>query len=508
MRIRDHRRNGGKAELRVTDPLVRGEVIASRHLVDGLWRGHPLGELYACRDLGRSSDPQGDRGPEVLVHRLRREFAGARTREVLAEAWASSPVASAGIPELVDAGVDFDGRPFVVMPMTSSMTRGQTLAELDRPIGFDRAASSTGFADAVTLVEQIAEALAPAHALRRVHGGLEPASVVVEAGKGLPKLVALLGFGLVPSLDGSEAGRKLPLIMTPTHVAPELVQGQPITPAADVYALGILLWELIYGAPPFRGPTLRILDAHLHRALPERELPSEVPPAFAWVLRRMLAKNPVDRFADASSVAAQLHPFALEAVPDLSFEIDHELSGPLPAASRAASGAQRSASGAARRAASGASRAACSSASRLEPADDEDEPTCVFERIAADPRSPELEATLDPRRTREIARDPDAPRPSARVRLPSASSKLGRHPWDHPWSDQAGSQERRETQEIWSEERERPRSSRRLGPKHIALATLAVVLVLLAIQGVIERSGPDSGADSGAREVQLLPAPR
>jgi hypothetical protein len=490
MRIRDgsgfggvggNGRKGAGAELRVVDPLVRGEVIASRHLVDSLWRAHPLGELYACRDLGRSSDPDRDQGPPVLVHRLRREFAGARTRAMLAEGLAlgagfgvgSGPIASPGldvarssaaIPELLDAGVDFDGRPFVVMPMTAALARAQTLADLARPLGF-------GFADALALIEQIATVLAPAHAARRVHGGLEPASVVVELGRGLPKLVALLGFGLVPSLDGSAKGRKLPLLMTPTHVAPELVQGEPMTPAADVYALGIILWELIYGAPPFRGPTLRILDAHLHRALPERELPNDVPPAFAWVLRRMLAKNPVDRFPDASSVAAQLRPFAVEAVPDLSFEIDHELSGPLPAASRSASGASRIASGASR-------VASPSGAGVTSEVEDEDEATCVFERVIAE----------DPR---EARRDPDAPeRPSARVRVhPDRSAML------EPWVDDGLPV---------SEDRERPRAKGRLGPKQIALATLAVVVVLLAIQTVIEWRLA-SEADTGAREVELLP---
>jgi hypothetical protein len=293
-----------------SDALEPGDVIASRHVVEAAWREHPLGELYHCRDSST-----GDR---VLLQRLRSEFAQPEVIDRLFETRGRAALGSACIPDILDYGVDFDGRPFVVCRASAE---AQTLTELERPIAF---------VEAVELISDIARALIPAHADRLVHGGIEPASVLVERdGDGRPRVVAVLGFGLVPALEaGAERSRSLPLLMVPTHVAPELVRGAPMSPAADVYALGILLWELIHGAPPFRGPTLRVLDAHLSRALPALELPFDVPRNFDWILRRMLSKDPVDRFSDATEVVAHLRPFLAEPVTDLTFELEPEPDAP------------------------------------------------------------------------------------------------------------------------------------------------------------------------------------
>jgi serine/threonine protein kinase len=293
------------AKYKTSDRLQRGEVIASRYLIEQLWRNHPLGELYRCRDLTN--------GDLVTLQRLRREFAEPGVGDRIFETRGRAALGSPWIADILDYGADFDGRPFVVCRTWEAFT----LAELERPLAFH---------EVLEIGERIATALMPAHAERLVHGGLDPASVMIERDPaGRPRVVALLGFGLVPALAGAaNKGRSLPLVMSPFHVAPELIRGAPMSPAADVYALGILLWELIHGTPPFRGPTLRVLDAHQRLPLPARELPYDVPSSFDWVLRRMLAKNPVDRFADAATVVEQLRAFASEAIPDLTFELDPE----------------------------------------------------------------------------------------------------------------------------------------------------------------------------------------
>jgi eukaryotic-like serine/threonine-protein kinase len=292
------------AQIKLNDRLEPGEVFASRYVVEQLWREHPLGELYRCRDLSG--------GGLVTLHRLRREFADPEVGDRVFESRARAALGTALVSDILDYGADFDGRPFLVCRSREATT----LAELARPIAF---------IEAIEIIEQIAVALIPAHAERLAHGGLEPSSVtLVRNPDGRPRVLGLLGFGLVPALAGSaNNSRALPLLMAPTHIAPELIAGLPISPAADVYALGVLLWELIHGAPPFRGPTLRVLDAHQRRALPELELPRDVPPAFDWVLRRMLAKDPVDRFANAAAVVEQLRRFATDAnaIPDLTLEL-------------------------------------------------------------------------------------------------------------------------------------------------------------------------------------------
>lgn len=307
------------AQYKLDDRLEPGEVIASRYVVEQLWRQHALGELYRCRDL------QG--GGMVTLQRLRREFAsrshgredfqpgapGPQLAERLLDSLHRAAPGTTLLPDILDHGADFDGHPFLVWRSQEAMT----LAELERPLAFT---------EVLAIIEAIATALIPAHAERLVHGGIEPASVLLERdADGRPRVVALLGFGLIPALQGiGGKSRSLALLMSPTHIAPELIRGAPLSPAADVYALGISLWELIHGAPPFRGPTLRVLDAHQRRALPELELPFDVPPSFDWVLRRMLAKDPVDRFADAAAVVEQLRRFADDAIPDLTLELEPE----------------------------------------------------------------------------------------------------------------------------------------------------------------------------------------
>lgn len=276
--------------------LEPGEVIACRYRVDVHYRTHPLGELYCCCDL--SGGAKGENS-SVLLQRLRREFALPGVQDRLFETRGSASLESPVIADILDYGEDIDGRPFLVTPWSDDLS----LDGVERPLGF---------AEAMAIVVRVAEALAPLHARGMLHGGIEPASVLVDDQR---ELTGLLGFGLAPALAaGADRTRALPLLVSPGYAAPELITGQPLGPQADVYALGILAWELIFAQVPFRGAILRVLDAHLNCPLPDFELPFDAPSSFASTLRRMLAKRPEDRFADAGAVAEQLRAHLLEPV--------------------------------------------------------------------------------------------------------------------------------------------------------------------------------------------------
>jgi serine/threonine protein kinase len=276
--------------------LEPGELVACRYRILGRCRSHPLGDLYRCLDETG--------GQVVLLQRLRREFCGPGVRDRLFDTRGSASLKSAVITDILDYGEDLDGRPFVVTPWSDD----PSLDAVERPLGFH---------EAVAIVERVVAALAPLHARGLVHGGIEPASILVD---GERELTSLLGFGLAPALDaGADKTRALPLLASPAYAAPELIRGVAMGTTADVYALGILLWELIFGAVPFRGPTLRVLDAHLNRPLPERELPFDAPASFAELLRRMLAKDPRERPSDAGAVLEQLRPYTeIERAPELT----------------------------------------------------------------------------------------------------------------------------------------------------------------------------------------------
>lgn len=270
------------------DELEFGEIIACRYRVVHRHREHPLGELYRCVD--RTS------GKAVLLQRLRKEFSGEAVQDRLFETRGSATVEHAAIDDLIDYGEDIDGRLFLVSVWRDS----PSLAQIPLPLGFH---------EALGLLELVATALAPLHAQGLVHGAIEPNNLLVDGEEELS--CCLLDFGLVPALEaGARHGRALPLLTAPAYAAPELVSGSKLGPQADIYALGILMWELLYGAPPFRGPTLKILDAHLNSSLPSLEPTFDMPSSFQAVLQRMLAKQARERYADANELLEQLRHYA------------------------------------------------------------------------------------------------------------------------------------------------------------------------------------------------------
>ena len=151
--------------------------------------------------------------------------------------------------------------------------------------------------EALRLVREAAEALALLHRQGLVHRDVKPANFLLRADGSL----VLADFGLVLEAGASDAAWQPGAIVgTPRYVAPEQLQGAPATPAADVYSLGVLLQEMLTGAPPFPGETLmEVLAQHL-LAHPRR-----LPPAHAdlqWLLDRMLEKEVDARLPHADAV--------------------------------------------------------------------------------------------------------------------------------------------------------------------------------------------------------------
>ena len=156
----------------------------------------------------------------------------------------------------------------------------------------DRMRTGLSLADAVAVIVQIASALEFAHSRGVVHRDLKPANIMFRD-TGAP---VLTDFGIARSQDGSamrltQTGM---LVGTPTYMSPEQINGVAVDGRADQYSLGILFYELLTGAPPFRADTsIAVLMAHLSQPVPP--LPPEFH-AFEDVLARMLAKNRDERY--------------------------------------------------------------------------------------------------------------------------------------------------------------------------------------------------------------------
>jgi eukaryotic-like serine/threonine-protein kinase len=177
---------------------------------------------------------------------------------------------------------------------------------------------------ALVIARQVLEGLAHAHAAGLIHRDIKPDNLVVVdaravgAPDGRVDRVKLLDFGVV-KLVGEAAGllgdTKLTasgmVFGTPAYIAPEQALGLSLDHRADLYALGVVLFEMLAGRPPFRSPDRATL-LRMHAAAPPPTLASVLPnrpwitPALEELVRRVLAKRPDDRFADATAMLAAL----------------------------------------------------------------------------------------------------------------------------------------------------------------------------------------------------------
>jgi serine/threonine-protein kinase len=162
---------------------------------------------------------------------------------------------------------------------------------------------------AIELVARLCEPLAVAHAHGVVHRDLKPGNVFV-----LDDRVKLIDWGLCALVDDAGPGT---LVGTPRYAAPEQARGQAVDGRADVYALGAIAYEILFGRVPFEHAEIGdLVRAHLYEPPPPpRELWREIPPELDALLRAMLAKDPALRpnVGQVQAVLAALDPDLLRA---------------------------------------------------------------------------------------------------------------------------------------------------------------------------------------------------
>ena len=151
------------------------------------------------------------------------------------------------------------------------------------------------------IAEQLCRALASAHAQGIVHRDIKPANVLISAGG----QVKLGDFGVARLAESSTGGTAGGVVGTPRYMAPEQARGLKTTPATDAYSAGVVLYEMLSGAPPFTGGSaIELALSHLHD--PPPPLPEGVPRALAQIAGRALAKDPSDRYQDGRAMASAL----------------------------------------------------------------------------------------------------------------------------------------------------------------------------------------------------------
>ncbi|MGW0070642.1 protein kinase domain-containing protein [Streptosporangium sandarakinum] len=186
-------------------------------------------------------------------------------------------------------------------------------------------------AEAAGLMAQVAEALAAAHALGIVHRDVKPGNVLLDGTTGRTRLT---DFGVARIVHGPGLTQTTSIIGTPSYLSPEVADGGPATPAVDVYAAGLILYELLAGRPPFVGEHPMAL-LRLHATAAPRRLPGMPDPLWR-IISDCAAKDPAGR-PHAGEVAAALRGAApslagLPALPPVAREDAPAVtSEPLPA---------------------------------------------------------------------------------------------------------------------------------------------------------------------------------
>ena len=282
--------------------LEPGLRLGAWRIVALIGRGG-MGEVY------RAERADGAFHQQVAIKLLRRE-AGEHLARFHAERRILARLEHPGIARLIDSTVTDDGRPAMVMEYVD----GVPLLDWCRQRRAD-------LATRLGLFAQVCDAVGFAHANLVIHRDLKPGNILV----GADGRVKLLDFGVAKLLDpgawneDSQTRTRL-APMTPAHAAPEQLRGETVTTATDVYALGIVLFELLAGRPPWQLRELP-LSVALHKLLSEEAPPvSEVSataseaPVSARMLRgdldaitaRALRKDPRERYPTVAALRADL----------------------------------------------------------------------------------------------------------------------------------------------------------------------------------------------------------
>ncbi|MFF0318802.1 serine/threonine-protein kinase [Micromonospora sp. NPDC005252] len=225
-----------------------------------------------------------------------RETAGKRFRR---EARATARLDHPGVPAVHDLGVHGEDL-YLVMQLVPGIVLADHIAEQERlPVG-----------EAVSIAAQVCSVLEAAHAASLVHRDLKPQNLMITPA-GVAKV---LDFGVAALLNPAEASRITATgrtLGTPAYIAPEQAQGGPVGPAADLYALGCILFEMLGGHPPYQAANAPdMMRRHLYSPIPIiGEYRSDVPDDLAHLLYCLLAKDPAERPASAGEVRRLLNPF-------------------------------------------------------------------------------------------------------------------------------------------------------------------------------------------------------
>jgi eukaryotic-like serine/threonine-protein kinase len=283
--------------IEVKDPFV-GRTLDEKYCVEERLGAGGMGAVYRARHLLM------DRPVAIKVlHQRLIEDEAARIRFQI-EARAAVLLQHSNAVSVTDFGQTSEGCVYIVMELLEGRTLREILSR-EAPIETARA---------VSIMLQVSDAVAAAHEAGIIHRDLKPANILVTQSANQPAVVKVLDFGIAKlasdKLDDDATTLAQPdsIIGTPRYMAPEQSNGFELTPAADVYSLGVILYEMMTGMAPFSGSTrAEIAQKHAHD-LPHspREIVAAIPEDVERVVLHALEKQPTDRPENAGEFRSEL----------------------------------------------------------------------------------------------------------------------------------------------------------------------------------------------------------
>ncbi len=252
-----------------------------------------MGAVYQAYDLCL--------GRMVAIKQLRLSFEGdpLGQRRFLREAETAAAMSHQNIVEIYDIGWGSEHRMFIVMEFLDGEDLHQTLRR-EGPMPWARVRR---------IATQLCRAIRVAHERGIIHRDLKPQNCFRVTRDEEEDFIKILDFGLAKPLQANPSGhitRTGEAMGTPSYMAPEYIEGKGADTRADLYALGVIIYQLLVGKVPFSSKAgVEVMLAQIHQGMPPLppEIAKQVPDGVAWLLQRLLAFEPDKRFADVQEVA-------------------------------------------------------------------------------------------------------------------------------------------------------------------------------------------------------------
>jgi tRNA A-37 threonylcarbamoyl transferase component Bud32 len=244
-------------------------------------------------------------GRELAVKVMSKAYIAAdadNIRRFVREAEITSRLVHGNTIRVFDVGQTADGQLLLLM----ERLRGHTLTHRLRHLRHDQALMPPN--EAVTIGVQVLNSLLEAHGSGLVHRDLKPDNIFLHRVSERGRIVKVIDFGIAHR-DGSEMTQVGQVLGTPAYMSPEQARGSSIDGRADLYSLGIILYQCLTGRIPYpeEDNALMTMMHHVLSPIPDpREFRPELTEDFAAVIRRALAKEAQDRFADAGEMRTAL----------------------------------------------------------------------------------------------------------------------------------------------------------------------------------------------------------